>query len=104
MAAVLASTCCVGPLVLALLGVSGAWISQLRWFAPYSTGLLVLAIALLGVAGWQLFRATPATGANCTAQDLQCRSAQAGARQGFWLVLALTLVPIVVPRIATLFY
>ena len=33
--AVLASTCCLGPFVLLLLGVSGAWISHLTALAPY---------------------------------------------------------------------
>ncbi len=33
--AVLASTCCLGPFILLLLGVSGAWISYFTALAPY---------------------------------------------------------------------
>ena len=33
--AILASICCVGPLVLVVLGVSGAWIGGLRAFEAY---------------------------------------------------------------------
>jgi len=33
--AILASTCCLGPLVLVALGVSGAWIGNLTVLEPY---------------------------------------------------------------------
>lgn len=35
LAAILASTCCLGPLVLVALGVSGAWIGNLTALEPY---------------------------------------------------------------------
>ena len=35
LAAILASTCCLGPLVLVALGVSGAWIGNLTRLEPY---------------------------------------------------------------------
>ena len=34
-AAVLASTCCLGPLLLVALGLSGAWIGNLTRLEPY---------------------------------------------------------------------
>ena len=34
-AAILASTCCLGPLVLVALGFSGAWIGNLTLLEPY---------------------------------------------------------------------
>jgi mercuric ion transport protein len=34
LAAILASTCCLGPLVLVALGVSGAWIGNLTLLEP----------------------------------------------------------------------
>src|SRR5258708_8328847 len=34
-AAILASTCCLGPLVLVALGLSGAWIGNLTLLEPY---------------------------------------------------------------------
>ena len=46
LAAILASTCCLGPLVLLMLGVSGAWIANLTAlepFRPYFIGATVLA-------------------------------------------------------------
>ncbi|MGV8617633.1 mercuric transporter MerT family protein, partial [Pseudomonas aeruginosa] len=35
LAAILASTCCLGPLVLIALGFSGAWIGSLTVLEPY---------------------------------------------------------------------
>jgi mercuric ion transport protein len=35
LAAILASTCCLGPLVLVALGLSGAWIGNLTRLEPY---------------------------------------------------------------------
>ena len=35
LAAILASTCCLGPLVLVALGFSGAWIGNLTILEPY---------------------------------------------------------------------
>ena len=37
--ALLASSCCIVPLVLISLGVSGAWIGNLTALEPYKTGL-----------------------------------------------------------------
>ncbi len=34
-AAILASTCCLGSLVLLMLGISGAWIANLTALEPY---------------------------------------------------------------------
>jgi len=55
-AAILASVCCLGPLALVLLGVSGAWISNLSALEPYSPYLSVAALGALGFAGWRIFR------------------------------------------------
>jgi mercuric ion transport protein len=100
----LASTCCVLPLLLVLLGISGAWIGQLRWFEPYSTALMVLAIGSLGLAAWRVFRSAPDGGDTCTAGDTQCRKVHVAARRWFWLVALLTLIPLLVPLAAPLFY
>ena len=36
--ALLASACCLGPLVLIMLGISGAWIGSLTLLEPYNRG------------------------------------------------------------------
>jgi len=48
--AVLASACCIVPLVLFSLGIGGAWIANLTALAPYKPVFVTIAIALI-VAG-----------------------------------------------------
>lgn len=103
-AALLASTCCVLPLVFALVGVSGAWIGELRLFEPYSPWLMALAIASLASAAWRLYRSSPRVASACDADDRACRLASATSRRWFWLVAVLTLIPLVVPLVAPVFY
>ena len=45
--AFLASSCCIVPLVLISLGVSGAWIGQLTALEPYKPLFLLVAIGFL---------------------------------------------------------
>ena len=45
--AILASTCCLGPLVLITLGVSGAWISNLTLLEPYQPFFIGAALVAL---------------------------------------------------------
>lgn len=54
----LASACCLGPLVLTLLGVSGAALA--RGFEPLRPYLLVAAYGLLGTAFFLAYRPRPA--------------------------------------------
>jgi mercuric ion transport protein len=103
-AALLASTCCVLPLLLAVLGISGAWISQLRWLEPYSTAIMVLAIGALSLAAWRLFGLEAEAERMCDASGVACRKVNATARRWFRLVAILVLVPMVVPLVAPLFY
>lgn len=102
-AALLSSACCVLPLLFAIVGISGAWIGQLRVFKPWSTPLLVLAFGALAYAGWRLYR--PAADATCDLSDPEaCRRVSGTARRWFWLVVVLALVPLLVPLAAPLFY
>ena len=58
--AILASSCCVAPLVLVTLGVSGAWIGNLTLLEPYKPAFLAVAAGLIGLGFWQVhFRAKP---------------------------------------------
>ncbi len=56
-AALLASACCVAPLVLVLVGASGAWIGQLAGLEPYQPYFLAGAAVALAYAGQQIWRA-----------------------------------------------
>lgn len=53
---ILASLCCVGPIVLVLLGVSGAWIGNLRVFEPYRPLFILFALSFLGARFYRVYR------------------------------------------------
>jgi len=103
LAALLASGCCVAPLVLALVGVSGAWIGQLRRIEPWSPWLMGVSWVALAIAGWRLYR-RPRAGAACEIDDTACVRANGTARRWFWLVALLALVPVATPLVAPWFY
>jgi mercuric ion transport protein len=56
LAAILASTCCLGPLVLVALGLSGAWIGNLTRLEPYRPFFIAGALIALFFAGRHIFR------------------------------------------------
>ena len=101
LAAILASTCCVGPLVLLLLGFSGAWIVNLTALEPYRPMFVAAAVVALFVAYRQIFR--PAV--DCTPGEV-CAVPQVRTtyRAMFWLVAVLILIAVSFPFIAPLFY
>ena len=55
-AAILASACCLGPLVLVALGLSGAWIGNLTRLEPYRPFFISGALIALLFAGRGIFR------------------------------------------------
>jgi len=60
LAALLASACCLGPLVLVSLGLGGAWVGNLQALAPFRPLFLAGAAVALAVAGRRIFRRAPA--------------------------------------------
>lgn len=54
--ALAASSCCVAPLVLFSLGVSGAWIANLTALAPYQPYFIAATLACLGYGYWLVYR------------------------------------------------
>lgn len=55
-AAIAASSCCLAPLALFSLGVSGAWITNLTALAPYQPYFIVATLACLGYGYWLVYR------------------------------------------------
>src|SRR3546814_15444786 len=47
--AILASTCCIAPLLLLTLGISGAWIGTLTAFEPYKPYFAAVAVIFIGL-------------------------------------------------------
>ena len=100
LAAIGASVCCVGPLVLLGLGVSGAWIGNLTALAPYQPFFIATAVAFLGFGFWRAYR-RPAT---CSDEGSCARPGSSRvARIGLWVAAALILAAVTFPYTAPLF-
>ena len=55
-----ASICCIGPLVLLALGISGAWIGTLSAFETYRPYFMVFTLILLGFAHYRIYKTSKA--------------------------------------------
>ena len=53
--AIAASTCCVLPVILFALGISGAWISNLVSLARYKPFFIVLSLVFIGTGFWIVY-------------------------------------------------
>jgi mercuric ion transport protein len=100
-AAILASTCCLGPLVLVTLGVSGAWIGNLTVLEPYRPIFIGVALVALFFAYRSIFRPTPACKPGEVCAVPQVRAAY---KIVFWIVAALVGIALAFPYILPLFY
>jgi mercuric ion transport protein len=102
-AAILSSLCCLGPLMLVMLGVSGAWIGNLAALEPYRPIFIGVALVCMALAYRHIYRA-PAT-ATCEPGTL-CALPQTNRlyKRLFWVVSALVLFALVFPYLMPLFY
>ena len=88
--ALVASSCCLLPLVLFGLGVSGAWIGNLTQLAPYQPFFIAATIACLGYGYWLVYRSSKvvcADGEACS-RPLSNRLVQLGLIVATVLVIA----------------
>lgn len=88
--AIAASSCCILPLVLFSLGVSGAWIGNLTALAPYQPRFVAATVAMLGYGFYLVYRKPQqecVEGAAC-ARPLPNRSVTLGLWTATMLVLA----------------
>ena len=56
LAALAASSCCIAPLVLFALGISGAWIASLTQLATYQSYFIAATAGCLGTGYWLVHR------------------------------------------------
>jgi len=94
-----ASACCIGPLVLAVLGLGGAGL--LVKLEPFRPVLGAVTLGLLGLGFWSSYRkpaaaAPEAEGAAC---DCEVPRARRLGRLGLWLVTALVLAILIFPNV-----
>jgi mercuric ion transport protein len=71
--ALAASSCCILPLVLFGLGVSGAWIGNFTRLAPYQPCFIAATLAFLGYGYWLVYRSSARACAEVCARPLPNR-------------------------------
>jgi len=100
-AAVGASLCCVGPLVLLALGVGGTWIANLTALEPHRPLFVGLSLLFLGLAFRRLYLVpqTCRPGAACAEPRIAKRQ-----RLTFWISAVPLLGLLAAPWFAPLFY
>jgi len=101
LAAILASTCCLGPLVLVALGFSGAWIGNLTALEPYRPIFLAAALVALFFAYRRIFHPVQACNPGEVCALPQVRISY---KIIFWTVAALVLVAFAFPYVLPWFY
>ena len=99
--AILASTCCLGPLVLVALGLSGAWIGNLTRLEPYRPLFIAAAFVALFFAGRRIFRRAEACEPGEVCALPRTRHIY---KILFGVVSALVLIALVFPYVVKLFY
>ncbi len=92
--ALAASSCCILPLVLFSLGISGAWIGNLTALAPYKPIFIAITLGFIGYGYWLVYRKPKACadGAAC-ARPLPGRL----VKTSLWIATAIILLALAWP-------
>jgi mercuric ion transport protein len=100
MAAIGASVCCVGPLVLLMLGIGGAWVANLTAMEPLRPWFIAATLLFLGLAFRRLYLQPQVCepGALCAEPVVLKRQ-----RRLFWVVALVLLALLSVPWLAPYF-
>ncbi|HEB91923.1 MAG TPA: mercury transporter MerT [Gammaproteobacteria bacterium] len=101
LAAIGASLCCIGPLVLLTLGIGGAWISYLAALEPYRPIFVGITLVFLFLA----FRKLYLLPRRC-APDAACAIPRTLRNQRiiFWIVTVLLIALLTFPYYGTMFF
>jgi mercuric ion transport protein len=99
--AIVASTCCVIPLLLVLVGITGAWMVNLTALKPLTPFFTVIAIAAIAWAGYLIYRPT----SQCaTPEEANCNSVRPSTRKIFLACAIFIALLLSFPLIAPFFY
>lgn len=100
LAAIGASLCCVGPLVLLTLGVGGAWVAKLTAVEPLRPWFVAATLVFLGLAFRRLYLRPPVCEPGALCADPAVAKRQ---RVIFWIVTVALLSLLAVPWMAPFF-
>lgn len=100
--AILASACCVVPLLLVILGISGAWIANLTAFEPYRPYVAAVTLALLGYGFWHVYfkPKPPCEDGSYCARPQSART----TKSALWLGLVIVIIALTLNWWAPYFY
>lgn len=101
-AALAASACCLGPLILVSLGIGGAWVSNLTMLEPFRPIFVGVALICMVFAYRKIYKVESA---NVCLPDSMCANPQTNRnyRIIFWLVSVLVLIALLYPYFVTFF-
>ena len=100
--AVLASTCCIGPLLLLTLGISGAWIGNLTALESYQPVFVTATLGFLGFGFWQVYikpKKACAAGSYCASPN-----SDRVVKTALWVATVLIIIALTLDYWAPLFY
>ncbi len=101
LAAIGASVCCIGPLVLLTMGIGGTWISTLTAFEPYRPVFIGITLIFLFMA----FRKLYILPRQCAPEDTCALPATLrNQRIIFWLVSAILIALLAFPYYGLIFF
>ena len=91
-------SCCIVPLVLFSVGITGAWMSNLTALAPYQPYFLAFTLVCLGVGFYKVYRkprVACAEGSYCAkpASNIAVKSA-------LWIAVVLVIAALIYPWVA----
>ena len=101
LAAIGASVCCIGPLVLLALGIGGTWISYLTAFEPYQPVFVIITLGFLFLSFRKLYILPRqcADGDSCALPTVLRNQ-----RIIFWLVTVLLIALLTFPYYGLMFF
>jgi mercuric ion transport protein len=100
-----ASACCVGPLLLLSLGISGAWIGNLTSLEPYRPIFIVLTLIFVGLAFRKLYLVPQTCSQTCNSEaGCTADRTRKSQRLIFWIVVPLLVCLVASPWLIPIFY
>jgi mercuric ion transport protein len=100
LSALAASSCCILPLTVFSLGVSGAWIGNLTQLAPYQPCFMLATIVFLACGYWLVFRSSKLA---CANSEVCARPANRLVKSGLIVATALVVAALAFDFLAPLF-